>query len=83
MIIVIPDAPVKAVKSAQIRMAMMARPPGSHPRSTWANRTSLVAALLSARMNPVKAKSGIADNVGVSAIRYISMKTTVRSTSTR
>ena len=77
--IVIPEAPVKAVKRADMIMAMMAKPPGSHPKSAWEKRTRRAGAPLSASMKPVNAKRGIAVRVGVSAIRYISIKMTVRS----
>ena len=81
--IVIPEAPVKAVKRAQTIMAIMASPPGSQPSKAWEKRTSRDGAPLSARRKPVRAKSGMAVKVGVSASRYISMKTTVKSISAR
>ena len=45
---VTPDAPVKAVKKAQVTNAMTPSPPGSQPIAACAVRTSRCEALLSA-----------------------------------
>jgi hypothetical protein len=47
--IVTPDPPVNVVKSAQTAATITAMPPGIHPNSARKNRTSRVAASLSAR----------------------------------
>ena len=44
---VTPDAPVKAVNSAQATMATIASPPGSQPSSAFDSRTSRRGAPLS------------------------------------
>jgi hypothetical protein len=58
--IVTPDAPVKVVKKAQTRIAIMARPPGNQPKRDLKSLTILSPALLSERMKPAKAKRGMA-----------------------
>jgi hypothetical protein len=59
----------------------MPNPPGSQPRRTCDKRTKRLGAWLSDKRKPEKAKRGMAVSVGVSAIRYISIKMTVRSIS--
>ncbi len=66
---VTPEAPVKAVKSAQVTNAMTARPPGIQPSSASDSLTSRLGARLSPRMNPANVKSGMASSTGVSAMR--------------
>jgi hypothetical protein len=68
-----PVAPVKAVKMAQVRRAMIDSPPGIHPRIAFESRINLFGAPLSERRYPEKVKRGIAMRMGVVAIRCISM----------
>jgi len=71
--IVIPVAPVNAVKIEQIMRAMIDSPPGNQPRTASKSLKTLWGALLSERRYPAKAKSGMATRIGVVAMRYISM----------
>jgi hypothetical protein len=71
--IVSPVAPVRAVKMAQAKRAMIDNPPGNHPKSASESLINLLGAPLSERRYPAKVKSGIATRMGVVAIRYISM----------
>ncbi len=80
---VMPEAPVRAVKRAHTKIAIMAKPPGNQPSRACEKFTRRAGALLAASVKPVRAKSGIAVKVGVSAIRYISMKMIVRSISAK
>jgi hypothetical protein len=72
-IIVSPVAPVKAVKMAQVRRAMIDSPPGNHPKIAFESLINLLGAPLSERRYPANVKRGIAMRMGVVAIRYISM----------
>ena len=47
---VIPEAPVNAVKTAQTRIAIIAKPPGSQPSRAWENDTNRAGALLAVAM---------------------------------
>jgi hypothetical protein len=71
--IVSPVAPVRAVKMAQAKRAMIDSPPGNHPKMASESLINLLGAPLSERRYPAKVKSGIATRMGVVAIRYISM----------
>ncbi len=47
---VTPDAPVNAVKNAQVTSATMAKPPGIQPKRALERLTSRLGVLLSAKM---------------------------------
>ena len=80
---VTPDAPVKAVKKAQIINPTIATPPGIQPKQASQNRKSLLGELDSAMRNPERVNKGIVKMVGVLAIRYISTTTAAPSISAR
>ena len=63
-IIVIPDAPVKAVKPTETIMTINAIPPGKWPSKERVNSRNLRGALLDANIRPAKVKSGRAVSVG-------------------
>jgi hypothetical protein len=71
--IVSPVAPVRAVKMAQVKRAMIDSPPGNQPKIASESLINLLGAPLSERRYPAKVNSGIATRMGVVAIRYISM----------
>ena len=70
--IVTPDAPLKAVKTAVEKTATTARPPGIHPKSACARLTSRFGPWLSARTYPANVNSGMAMSAGKSTSRYSS-----------
>src|SRR5690606_33117871 len=81
--IVTPEAPVNAVKSAHTASAIIASPPGSQPSSARDRRTSRCGAPPSLSKNPANVKSGIATSTGASAIPKNSIATTDKSISAR
>lgn len=70
---VIPDAPVKAVKIAHDISTTIASPPGIHPKRACVKFTSRLGALLSARIYPANVNNGMAIRVDVFARRAISI----------
>ena len=58
--IVTPEAPVKAVKRAQLTSVTTAMPPGSQPKMDWARLKSLFGAWLSAKTYPANVNKGMA-----------------------
>ena len=80
-IIVTPDAPVKAVKSAHARIDTMAKPDGIQPKKTSVKATNLFGALLSLNKYPERVKRGIADRKGISDIPIISITIAIKSIS--
>jgi hypothetical protein len=72
-IMVMPVAPVRAVKAAQVVRTMIDNPPGNQPRMASVSPINLMGALLSERRYPAKVKKGMATKIGVVAMRYISM----------
>src|SRR5690606_4687315 len=78
--IVTPDAPVNAVKSAHAASEIIASPPGSQPSSACDKATSRRGALPSLKRNPANVKSGMATSTGVSDRPKNSMPMTERST---
>jgi len=67
--IVRPVAPVRAVKTAHARSAIIDTPPGSQPSNALESLTSRLGAPLSERRYPANVKSGMATRIGVVAIR--------------
>jgi len=80
---VTPEAPVSAVKAAQVISATRARPPGIQPISARETRSSRWGLPLSAIRYPEKANNGMLIRIGMLAMRYISMITSEESSSTR
>ena len=74
-----PVAPVRAVKMAHVRRAIIDTPPGSQPSNASESLTSRLGAPLSERRYPANVKSGMATRIGVVAIRYISIITAEES----
>ncbi len=81
--IVTPDAPVKAVNIAQATSEIMARPPGSQPRSACDRRTNRAGACPALNRKPANVNRGIATSTGVSDNPKNSIATTDRSTPSR
>ena len=77
---VMPVAPVKAVKKEQVTSATTPRPPGSHPSRLRENRTSRAEVPPWERRYPAKAKRGMARRMGALASRTISMGMAENST---
>jgi hypothetical protein len=72
-IIVIPVAPVMAVKKAHDTRATIPSPPGIHPKRLLENLTRRVEVPPSDSKYPAKVKRGIANNTGALAKRKISI----------
>ena len=66
---VMPEAPVKAVNSAQAQIVTIASPPGIQPRIAFDRLTSRVDAWPSPSRYPAKVNSGMASSTGISARR--------------
>ena len=81
--IVMPDAPVKAVNSAHATSETIANPPGSQPSSACDSRTNRAGACPALNKKPANVKSGIATRTGVSDNPKNSIATTDRSTPSR
>jgi len=73
---VTPEAPVKAVKTAQTKRETTASPPGIQPSSSLDNCSIRLGALLSESMRPAKMNRGRDTKRGVSASLDISIMTT-------
>jgi len=77
---VIPVAPVMAVKNAHETSATTPSPPGIHPKRFLEKRMSLAGVPPSARRYPAKVKKGMARSTGAFASRLISSGIAERST---
>jgi hypothetical protein len=77
---VMPVAPVMAVKKAHETSATTPRPPGSHPKRLLENLTRRVEVPPWERRYPAKVNRGIANNTGALARRKISIGMAARST---
>jgi hypothetical protein len=78
-IIVIPVAPVMAVKKAHETSATTPSPPGIQPKRLLENLTKRVEVFPSAIRYPAKVKSGMANKTGALAKRKISIGMAVNS----
>ena len=81
--IVTPEAPVNAVKTAHTARHTIARPPGSQPSNACDNLTSRCGELLSLSRNPASVNNGIAISIGISDRPKNSIATIDRSISER
>ena len=66
---VTPEAPVRAVKTAQAKKATIANPLGIIPKTLWKTATNLCEVPAALKTYPLKVNSGRATNKGVSTIR--------------